>query len=73
MVVDTIDLSEHELENAIKFLHDKPWKSIVINQRVLTIDSESFSLHSGLHWKLKEQGNLSFASEIAVPNALGSL
>ena len=52
-VVNIIDMAQHGLEVALQSV-DRPWKSVIINERVMSIAKwkSVYSMNSTLHWKL---------------------
>ena len=50
-MLDQIDMSEHDADLHFDLLEQRPWSSVVINSRVMTIRDMNYSLHSTLTWK----------------------
>ena len=53
VVMATIDISHHELEDEIEVLLQNPWTSIMICDRMISFGSYSFSLQTKFFWKME--------------------
>lgn len=66
-------MSEHELDFPFDLLEQRPWTSVVINSRVMTIKDTNYSLQSSLTWRQETSNERRLVNEYSIRGSLFSL
>ena len=66
-------MSEHDLEDKVEYLEHRTWRSVIINQRVMTIRDHFYCLNSNMTWKTKPNSKMTLFSEFALQGTLFSM